>query len=373
MPTPRRYRIVQKVSTTYTELENVLDFSVDIGRTGIIDIFNPGQATFTYRRISGSTPVPTIGTKIYIVDWTTGTTAQDIAEDNDLIYVGYVRDAAITWGIDDSADTITVSCEGYLAVLGRNILNDVNFPHDNLLDYVNAIQTASGATIGLINSGTDEEIHTVDWTDSVASLLATVSNTVYGRVVELDDRCTLLAKNTTNTAKWKFTDTASGTYQEYDDIRYESLGDNYYTQIQVNYPVNNVAVAGTGTRVYSIDTLARNATNAGTLANYYKNTFGTPVMGLAQISALASRQGTFRLSRLVDFPLVQVGTYACVGTQMEVDFRGSVLTVIVEGVSISATPDDSRYTFYVSPGDLNSYLVLNNTVLGRLDFNKLGF
>jgi hypothetical protein len=50
-----------------------------------------------------------------------------------------------------------------------------------------------------------------------------------------------------------------------------------------------------------------------------------------------------------------------------------VLTVIIEGFSVTADPSDSRYTFYVSPGDLNSYLVLDNSILGRLDFNKLGF
>ena len=207
----------------------------------------------------------------------------------------------------------------------------------------------------------------------MADLLRLVATTVYGRIAEWDAGCSLLAKNFLQTADWKFTDSPSGTYQEYDDIRYESLADNYYTQVQVNYPVDQVAVSGSGTRVLSIDTLSRNATNAQTLGNYYKNTFGTPVMGLAQISALASRQSTFRMSKLADFALIQDGIYTCVGTQMEVEFRGAHLTVVVEGVSISADPNDSRYTFYVSPGDLNSYLILNNSVLGRLDYNRLGF
>lgn len=373
MPAPRRYRVVSRILTTYTELLDVLSFSADIGRTGIVDTYSPSSATVTYRRTSGSTPIPPIGTMIYIVDYTTGSTAQQIAENNDLVYVGYVRDAVVNWGINSAEDTVTIDCESYLAVLGRNVLPSTNFSHDNLADYIDTIETASGATITLVNAGSDEEIHQVTWTDSVAALMRLITNTVYGRMSEGVNAVTLLAKNTVRTAEWKFSDNNGGTYQEYDDIRYESLGDNYYTQVQVNYPNDNQAVAGTGTRVLSIDTLARNATNASTLANYYKNTFGTPVMGLAQISAKASRQATFRLSKLVAPAGVQAGTYACVGTQMEVDFRGSILTVIVEGVSVSGDPNDSRYTFYVSPGDLNSYLVLNNSVLGRLDFNRLGF
>lgn len=369
----RYYRVVQKVGSTYTELTNVFSFSVDIGRTALVSEFQPATATFRYRRVSGSTPIPAIGTKIFIVDYVTGTTAQQIAENNDLIYVGYVEDAAIEWSIDDSGDSITVRCESYLAVLGRNILNEETFAHAALATYIDNIEAAAGVTIGLLNAGASEDIHTVTWSDSVADLLRLIANTVYGRIVEWEDGCTLLAKNNTQVADWKFSDANGGSYQEYDDLRYESLADNYYTKIYVNYPIDQVEEAGTGSRVYSIQTLSRNSTNAQTLANYYKNTFSVPVMGLAQISALASRQSTFRLSKLAAFPIIQDGIYTCVGTQMEVDFRGSVLTVIVEGVSISGDANDSRYTFYVSPGDLNSYLVLNNTTLGRLDFNKLGF
>ena len=141
----------------------------------------------------------------------------------------------------------------------------------------------------------------------------------------------------------------------------------------VNYPIYQAATSGTGTRVLSIDTLSRNNTNALTVGNYYKTTFSTPVMGLAAISAKASAQPTFRLSKLGTLGSYQAGVYNCVGTQLPVYFRDQIITVIVEGFSISADPSDSRYTFYVSPGDLNSYFVLDNTNLGRLDFNKLGF
>ena len=46
---------------------------------------------------------------------------------------------------------------------------------------------------------------------------------------------------------------------------------------------------------------------------------------------------------------------------------------VVEGVALSATPEGARYTFYLSPADLNAYMQLNDSVFGRLDFNKLGY
>jgi hypothetical protein len=46
---------------------------------------------------------------------------------------------------------------------------------------------------------------------------------------------------------------------------------------------------------------------------------------------------------------------------------------IIEGVRVTATPESSRYTFYLSGADLNNYLILNDTVFGTLDNNKLGY
>ena len=40
---------------------------------------------------------------------------------------------------------------------------------------------------------------------------------------------------------------------------------------------------------------------------------------------------------------------------------------------MSATPDSTRFTFYVSGADLNAYLILNDATFGKLDSNRLGY
>jgi hypothetical protein len=50
-----------------------------------------------------------------------------------------------------------------------------------------------------------------------------------------------------------------------------------------------------------------------------------------------------------------------------------VFSCVIEGATMSATPESSTYTYYVSGADLNAYLLLNNAVFGKLDFNKLGY
>jgi hypothetical protein len=50
-----------------------------------------------------------------------------------------------------------------------------------------------------------------------------------------------------------------------------------------------------------------------------------------------------------------------------------VFSCVIEGATMSATPESSTYTYYVSGADLNAYLILDNAVFGQLDNNKLGY
>jgi hypothetical protein len=63
-----------------------------------------------------------------------------------------------------------------------------------------------------------------------------------------------------------------------------------------------------------------------------------------------------------------------VGTAESVKFRGTTYQCLIEGAALSGTPQGGVYaTYFVSGADLNNYLLLNNAVYGRLDFNKLGY
>jgi hypothetical protein len=62
-----------------------------------------------------------------------------------------------------------------------------------------------------------------------------------------------------------------------------------------------------------------------------------------------------------------------IGARVSVTFRGTVYQSIIEGITVTADPNSSRYTYYLSGADLNNYLILNDSVFGRLDYNKLGY
>ena len=62
-----------------------------------------------------------------------------------------------------------------------------------------------------------------------------------------------------------------------------------------------------------------------------------------------------------------------VGAQVQIDLRGVSYPCVVESVSIVASPSTTDATLVVSSADAYRYLVLDNTVFGTLDNNKLGF
>jgi len=65
---------------------------------------------------------------------------------------------------------------------------------------------------------------------------------------------------------------------------------------------------------------------------------------------------------------------SAINQQGIVYFRGGTYNVILEGISVNATPQQTRVTIFFSGRDTNAYLILNNTQgFGTLDNNRLGF
>jgi len=130
-----------------------------------------------------------------------------------------------------------------------------------------------------------------------------------------------------------FSDVRGPSANPYTEITFDSLADNYYTQVAVDpesFAEQRVQTGAAPYRTYKVNTLNASTGQALDYANYLLATYQNP-------------RGT---------------TYQC----------------IIEGAAFSGTPQGGVYaTYYVSGADLNNYLLLNNAVYGRLDSNKLGY
>jgi hypothetical protein len=115
--------------------------------------------------------------------------------------------------------------------------------------------------------------------------------------------------------------------------------------------------------------LNSSTSQATDFGNYLLANYGTAQFAISSFTCMAEAQSSFQLDKIGYTS--KLG--ASPGTQVAVTFRGTTFQCIIEGVTMSATPAGASFTYYVSGADLNAYLILDSTVFGRLDFNKLGY
>jgi hypothetical protein len=244
---------------------------------------------------------------------------------------------------------------------------------DTLYEQLLDCSTETGLNVGTLATNVQPMAATTvssTWGDWLNKVLVTIN----GRIWDSQSfGTTVITPFNLETATVNFSDVANNaTNQVYDQINFGSYADNYYTQVTVDPENFAAATVETGTAPFR--TLLTNTFNASTAqatdyANYLLSNYDAQGQALLSISCLAEAQSTFKLDKLfaTGYPPIYPGT------QVTVTFRGTVFTCIIEGVSITATPESSRYTFYLSGADLNAYLIIGNTVFGKLDNNKLGY
>jgi hypothetical protein len=210
------------------------------------------------------------------------------------------------------------------------------------------------------------------WGDWLNQALVTLN----GRMVDClyQDTISLRGPYTSYTCTVNFSDTANdATNQIYDHASFGSWSDNYYTQITVDpadYAAQTVtkAAAVAPYRTYTVNTLSASTGQALDQANFLLGQYQTQKFALTSVSCSAEAQASFQLPTM---GLTEFGYL--VGSRVSVTFRGTTYYSIIEGVSLTATPASSRYTYYLSGADLNNYLILGNAVFGTLDYNRLGY
>jgi hypothetical protein len=178
-----------------------------------------------------------------------------------------------------------------------------------------------------------------------------------------------------NVSTINFSDVANdSTNQVYNQINFDSLADNFYTQVTVtpeSFGAATVTKSGATTpyRTYQTNTLNASTAQATDFANYLLGNYGTAKFAISSFTCMAEAQSSFQLDKIGYLALLTRAP----GTQVAVTFRGTTFQCIIEGVTMSATPAGASFTYFVSGADLNAYLLLDNTVFGTLDNNKLGY
>lgn len=370
---PQNYSVeISADNVTFTALTNVHDIALNIGRQRQLNAYSASTANVTMRYPTGyATPNTDLvsGNFVRIKNLTSTYT----------IFNGVINNVNVSYGIPfgggvGQADYLTFNIEGTFASLGRAQGENYSMVADTLTNQVADCSTESGITVTNSNTYQNAMAATTvssTWGDWLNKVLVTINGRMWDAYTP--GIVFIFSPFDSVPATVNFSDvTNNSTNQVYDQINFGSYADNYYTQVTVDPENFAEATVQTGTAPFR--TLLTNTFNASTAqatdyANYLLSNYDEQSQALLSISCLAEAQNTFVLDALGGSG--SLASYP--GLLVSVTFRGTVFNCVIEGVTMTATPESSRYTFYLSGADLNAYLILDNTVFGRLDYNKLGY
>lgn len=360
-------------SGSFTTLSNVQEIAFRGGRANQLDAYNASSIVITARYPSGyASPITALVPGTYVQVLTPNIAAYPYG------IGGKIRNVNVTYGIPYAsstgpADYIEIFVEGGFAEIGRMNGNGYSMASATLGTQITTMNTqtgitASGGTTTLM-AGTTINGTWGDWLNN--SLVS-----INGRMHDFGGVGTInvLGPYVNRTCTVNFSDVANdATNQAYDTLRFDAIADNYYTQVQVDpesYAVQTVTKAGATApyRTLTVNTFNSSTAQATDLATFLLSQYQTQRFAISQISCSAETQNSFQLDKLGLSGMAEM-----IGAKVNVTFRGTTVTCLIEGVSLTATPEGARYTYDVSGADLNNYLVLNDAVFGKLDNNKLGY
>jgi hypothetical protein len=360
----------------FTALTNLQGIQISLGRGAQLEQVKASTATFELRYPTGyASPVTALVSGTYIkIENTTGSAYT--------IWRGRISDVSARYGIPfvsgvGQADFLSVTCEGNFAAVGRMQGENYAMAAGGLSQQCLDAYNESGVEIQFITSGGEPQMAATTVSSTWADWVARAALTVNARLWDSStaNGSWIVSPFFSNVSTVNFSDTENNaTNQIYNQINFDSLSDNFYTQIQVDpesYGVATVTQAGASLpyRTYQVNTLNDSTSQATDYANYLLANYGTARFAISSFTCMAEAQSSFQLDKIGYESLMPQAP----GTQVSVAFRGTTYQCIIEGVTMSATPAGASFTYFVSGADLNAYLILDNTVFGKLNENKLGY
>jgi len=342
------------------------DYSID---TGNVRVLNP----------STWTDPPKLGDPICLYVYAPGYVT---GVDEFPMFWGRIRDVKIDYGMVTNEDVAHISCEGLQADWGRAQLNAFALTQQKTDDAVLAVATQVGLSVAQFFGRST--ISAITFTGNALDLINTITRTeearmfAYGATITGTWYTYWYGRNTVLATVYYMNDGTCATTlidQKYNEIEFRSSANNFYNLVTITPDAVAAQTSTAGTTplyAWQKDTLDYSTGQALDHATWVRKNFENKNQAIASISYTDSIQpetsGT-GAPNATPLALAQ----APIQNPMRIGFRTTFYNVMVEGVRISATPGQTRVTLFTSGQDQNAYLILNDSVYGTLDNNKLGF
>jgi phage gp46-like protein len=354
---------------TPATLSDIQNITIQKGRVQITDPFKASTATITGRDVA-SLPTIEIGGEIEIY-----------CDESAFVFpvsmfYGVVADVQIVYGQVPAMDVWTIHCEDALATAGRSLTGDSFSWSAGIAAYTAGAQTMTNAFGGsVVLAGGAFSSSTVSAQSkpdtNVLQLLNELAATEQGYLSSQQPssiKWINRAEYITNPLLGDFTDgslVTINTEAKFNDVSFRSQADSFFDKVVVEPDGLAAQSAGTGSRVYTVKTYDQTTTQAKNLADYILATLQVQQSVPSTISAISEVQ----TNDLVVDCFVQTAQ----GSRVGLILRGVEYQLFLEGATVTATPEQTRFTYNVVSADALAFFILDDVSFGRLDADKLGF
>lgn len=318
-----------------------------------------------YGRLPASMPTIEIGMGIGVY----GTNGA-----NQISFQMKVNNYKVNYGITAAQDTWTMELEDVLAEIGRATVS---------LSFTAGQKTQNAAADLASATNTDLNVVTPDPSRSTVSaqtftnengmtILRQLAQTENGRVfaggATLGAFSTIwwwyfTPRSSFPTVAGLFTDGSitavnNATNFRYSQLEFAGIGDNYADTVIVEPAGLAAQTAGTGSRVYSVQSYDQTTTQAADNAAWLQAQLSDQTAGPRSISYTWEQQGGF---------------YKAVGDAITIEFRGTSYVAEILSTTTTFSPEGTRVTHNLAPYEQVNWFVLDNATFGRLDYNRLSY
>lgn len=288
--------------------------------------------------------------------------------------------------------TITVELADVLARNGRNVVSNVSLVQNNTVDSAFFLWTTVPYQIGAVSGPGpgSSTARAITYSGSMLNYFNLITTTERGLVYFFGFSAYIVSRSrvANSLSGFSFTRNAtSATAISYQSYEHQRANLNFFNNVTVNptglasqSAINTSSFNNYGNSEQSFTSVDATTTQALGMAQFLSQSQGDPNSETFSVSFMDIPQdATITKGMLTAFYGDGINTDAANIRIWDLVSRvpgaGSDTTtkVVIEGISVSATPDRTEFTVYLSPLTYYQFFTLNSSTLGILNTSRLGW
>ena len=372
------WQLARSVPSVVDVTSSVLSFSYSQGRGNYLDQYSGGTLSVTLKNQANIAQYFTFNSVWILSDDTSP--GDQYFWCQDVSFNDYPGNTGLS--------TITVSLVDVLARNGRNVVSNVVLAQTDTIDQLQDLWRTAPYQIGDVD-GTGPGSSTaaaITYSGSMLNYFNLITSTEQGLVGFYGPSTFLVRRKSVylTDSTLSFTrNAASATAISYDSFGHDRAGLNFMNNVTVNpnglasqTATNSTSLTAYGNAAQSVSTVDATTTQALGLAQWLSNSQSDPEaetwsLTFQDIPQTVAAQNVF-LQVLYGVSGSLMRTWTLVYRVPGAASDTSVL-VCIEGISISATPEQTSFTVYFSPLTYYQFFTLDYTNFGILDTSRLGW